>query len=385
VDSVLAHLTARFTTQAENLATEALCYLLRSRPPAAAGVIDLARAFGTDLPSGLVFQTQNHAVEDSSIPDLVGVAPGGSTPLVCEIKFWAGLTDNQPVTYLGRLPADEPGLLLFVAPLRREAYLKAELSRRLGDAGFTAVEADLLGPGSALRVGGHTVGIIGWRPLLAAIESRLQNAGDRDGLSDLRQIQGLADRMDEDAFLPLTSEELSGGTGPRIIQLTGLLDDVVTRLTAAGLISIKGLRAAATARWVGRWIRLAGAEALLRVDFQRWGTLAATPLWLRVSGEPGGAAAKALAPLRHFDPPRFFEWHNASQIPLYLPVGADRETALSSLEAELREVHALLLPAGLGAASTPTPGVAAPDLAAPGSGLAADEGSADLEDLGSDD
>lgn len=116
MDSVLAHLTARFTTQAENLATEALCYLLRSRPPAAAGVIDLARAFGVALPSGLVFQTQNHAVEDSSIPDLVAVAPGGSTPLVCEIKFWAGLKDNQPVTYLGRLPADEPGLLLFVAP-----------------------------------------------------------------------------------------------------------------------------------------------------------------------------------------------------------------------------------------------------------------------------
>lgn len=39
--------------------------------------------------------------------------------LLVELKFWAGLTDNQPVAYLKKLPTDCHSALLEVAPARR--------------------------------------------------------------------------------------------------------------------------------------------------------------------------------------------------------------------------------------------------------------------------
>ena len=63
--------------------------------------------------------------------DLVAYDAGGSERVLIEAKFWAGLTDNQPNTYLARLlRAGEPAVLLFVAPEQRLVTVWTEIRGR---------------------------------------------------------------------------------------------------------------------------------------------------------------------------------------------------------------------------------------------------------------
>ena len=87
------------------------------------------------------------------IPDLVGNDDTDVTRLMLEAKFWAGLTDRQPVDYLRRLP--EGGMLLFVAPGSRLPSLWPELLRRCHDAGL--LDAVIVDNGS-LDATGEIVG-----------------------------------------------------------------------------------------------------------------------------------------------------------------------------------------------------------------------------------
>jgi len=97
--------------------------------------------------------------EDGSRPDLVAETPDGRQVLAIEAKFWAGLTDARPNSYLDRLPAGR--LLLFVGPERRKQLLWDEVLRRVKQ----SIDP-LPGEPWACRTGGRTVAIVGWSELL---------------------------------------------------------------------------------------------------------------------------------------------------------------------------------------------------------------------------
>src|SRR4051812_11464475 len=117
MDTLLAHLAfRRLTSQTEDLATEALAYLLSQSESARGAVKRHVERFGGNLPDQLVYVTQSVG-EHEERPDLVGQTRDGVELLLLEAKFWASLTENQPVTYLKRLPPG--GILLFVVPEAR--------------------------------------------------------------------------------------------------------------------------------------------------------------------------------------------------------------------------------------------------------------------------
>ena len=63
---------------------------------------------------GEIAQVRTQATgEEGERPDLAGFDRNGRERVLVEAKFWAGLTDNQPIAYLERLPANRPGALLF--------------------------------------------------------------------------------------------------------------------------------------------------------------------------------------------------------------------------------------------------------------------------------
>jgi len=63
--------------------------------------------------------------------------------LRCRVKFWAGLTDNQPVSYLEKLASyPQPTVLLVIAPSASEHTLWRELNHRLLDASISVTERD---------------------------------------------------------------------------------------------------------------------------------------------------------------------------------------------------------------------------------------------------
>jgi hypothetical protein len=337
--SVLAHLTGRFVTQAENLATEALAYILAQHPAASEAFTAVARGYEPALPEQLIFRTQVRG-KDGAIPDLTGGDATGE-PLVVEAKFWARLTANQPVTYLRRLPAG-PGLVLFIAPDARRELLWSELIRLSAGAGLT-VGPDR--PNETVRsMEGHTLALTSWRHVLVALRAALELAGDHDGLSDLRQLEGLTELQDREAFLPLEPGEFTSSMARRLLQLGPLIVDTVDAAVHAGLADATGFRASSGwGSWYERWFALAGWECLLHVNFTRWGTQRETPIWLRISGGEGNSdVLRALAPLRHEDPPRLIERDGRLQVPIFLPVGMERDAVRAGLDDQLRQVHDLL-------------------------------------------
>src|SRR6266446_3116350 len=117
MNTVFSHIVQkRLSQENENVATEALTFIVDSSEHARTGLMKLLRGIAPDLPS-LRFRTQQ--TEGSARPDMWGL-DGGTPRVFIENKFWAGLTENQPVEYL-RLLAQFPSpvALLVVVPEAR--------------------------------------------------------------------------------------------------------------------------------------------------------------------------------------------------------------------------------------------------------------------------
>lgn len=345
--SLFGHLVWRFTPHPENLATEALAYILRNSRTARAAFLAHLAEFGLSLPTDLVFRTQA-ADTDNAIPDLVGCDESGQPVVIVEAKFWAGLTDNQPAAYLKRLPPDVPGLLVFIAPEARFQTLWPELFRRCGSRSTMGQPPAVLAT-QALRLQAstyHCLGLTSWRAVLGALDARLAAAGEDAIRADVQQLAGLCERMDSDAFLPIKSDEFSPLIGRRIGQYCALIDDVVARLVTAGVANNRGLRTAASAgRW-GQYIRLRGNACLLYFFAHAWATYRETPLWLWVRDHEWKTTAElrtALLPLEREIPPRVvIDEDGQLLVPISLPTGVERDAVISQVESQVRDVAALL-------------------------------------------
>lgn len=114
--SLLAHLAGALSNQTELVATKALAYILARSDAARFALAELLRTGGADV--GAMHRVADEVVgEGRERVDLVAYDQQGAERVLIEAKFWAGLTENQPGTYLRRLPSDgRPAVLLFIAP-----------------------------------------------------------------------------------------------------------------------------------------------------------------------------------------------------------------------------------------------------------------------------
>lgn len=241
--TLLAKLAPLFGAQTENLAVEALGHIL-SGPEAARGVLaSVVRAGGADI--GPVDRVVTQAVgEEGERPDLVGFDADGTERVLIEAKFWAGLTDKQPVGYLDRLGKaceSGPSALLFVAPEARLESLWSELSRLI-EASKCGLRFDESREKSAIRsadVGADRwLMLVSWKDLLSGMEAQ---AGDAHTKMDIQQLRGLAEQQDSEAFLPLRREELAPEFPRRLRGLQRLVDDATDQAKARGFLNTKGL------------------------------------------------------------------------------------------------------------------------------------------------
>src|ERR1035441_9513543 len=158
----------RYSHDYENIATDALAFILESSEPARSGLMKLLRGIVPDLPS-LRFRTQHG--EDNARPDMEGHADNMRRAFI-ENKFWAGLTENQPVHYLELLAANtEPSVLLVVVPAARQETVWRELLRRLEyDKSLHASKGDIRTITTGL---GPILALTSWGKLLSAIDAGL--------------------------------------------------------------------------------------------------------------------------------------------------------------------------------------------------------------------
>ncbi len=346
--SFLGHLALRFAPHPENLATESLAYILEKSPGAKRALMAFLNKLGGPLPETLRFQPQANG-PDGSIPDLVGTDSDGEQMVIIEAKFWAGLTDNQPVAYLNRLSPSSEAILLFVAPALRSCLLWNELLSRCKTEGVTfSIEKDIsIFPEVKLTKiqRHHTLALSNWGTLLTYLLQTLNMEGDTVAVSNLLELQGLCDRMD-DTFLPLSSEELTSSIGSRFIQFSKLVDSVATDLVAEGLGSYAGKSSCRGGSYL-QPMTIYGCGCILMVNSEYWAHFRSTPIWLNVrdpNWKPAGVDLRnILLPLQLEDPPRvLYDQNQKLVVPIMLPAEVDRRSVVESLLGQVREVANLL-------------------------------------------
>jgi hypothetical protein len=132
VQTVFSHIIQkRYSQSYEDIATDALAYILTTYKSSYNEMMKFLRGILPGLPD-IQFQTQ--VGEGAIRPDMWGYR-GLDTFVYIENKFWAGLTENQPVSYLYELANhSQPTLLLMIVPGAREQMMIGQLTQRLQQA-----------------------------------------------------------------------------------------------------------------------------------------------------------------------------------------------------------------------------------------------------------
>ena len=262
--TMFAHIVSRLTNRTEDVAVEALGFILSRSDAARRALRDLLKVEGLDVGELTDAGTQ---VGDETLarPDLAIYDRERKERVLIEAKFWAGLTENQPIAYLVRLPLDErPAVLLFVAPEARIETLWPEL-RRVIEHPFgwqpvdvsndTEIKCALVDEGTRFLV------LVSWRALLDRMLSFAMSSGDSIK-ADIRQLHTLCEQQDQEAFLPLKPHELAPEIPRRMLQFNRLVDDAVELARERDIVNTDRLKRKRRAlHGYGRYLRLGSKEA----------------------------------------------------------------------------------------------------------------------------
>ncbi len=276
--SLLAYLYPHIRGSQEDIATLALSYILAQssvlRTCFTAYVSD--RLMIENDPS-VNYYTQASGKEKER-PDLVGINGKGIETIVCEVKFYAALTDNQPNGYLRRMLSSGGKGLIFLCPQTRQQGLWQRILQLAGDASPKLLKE------YCCDLNGIHMAIMNWHDLLNQLE---QAASDKDpGMrEDLHQLSGYCAQIDSQAFIPFKP----GDFGPDVAQKMDRYNQVVLAIVSKLMEheelnpSLKGLKTVAQLWGLSKYMKLDGIN--LEVSFRRdeWKRHHAldTPFWIR--------------------------------------------------------------------------------------------------------
>lgn len=345
MDSLFGHLALRFQNHPENIATEALSYILGKSEIAKKSFLELVGKLNLNVNLSMSFSTQV-TCDEQSRPDVVGFNEYGEKPIIIEAKFWAGLTDNQPLAYFQQLPTKNKGLLLFIAPAKRFNTLWPELLERSNTQ--YQVEDTIKDSEEfwySRVTGTFFIGLMSWRYLLQFLLSKLEKHGDINRISDVRQLMGLTERMDDLAFIPVRRQELSPELARRYFDFASLVDEVAWKSEELGYCSLKGLRPTGGVGYYGRYIKIGNTGAYLSFDAKNWAHIRNAPLWLTIYGvewKDKKLSRNALSSYESGEPARAIVVEDEFLISLQLPVGAEKDVVVESIAHQIKDVYELL-------------------------------------------
>ena len=167
-DTLLAYLIPRVVTQREPAATQALAYILNAAPDIAKAFLSVVSQTGfAPFELGRIAAEEQHG---DSIPDLTIRDTAGAVRVLVENKFWAGLTDAQPVGYLDQLPSEAPVAILFVVPHTRQHSVWAELKDRCANKKVDLTDGTKTDDIAWSRSGNRILAITSWKYVLAQLQ-----------------------------------------------------------------------------------------------------------------------------------------------------------------------------------------------------------------------
>ena len=126
-----------------------------------------------------------------------GVDKDGRETVLCEMKFFAGLTSNQPNAYLDRLVKEKGKALIFVCPEQSKVKeLCREDNKELSNE-----------DGYRVNVNGIAMSVLSWAEIIETLR-RTAASSAVEALPDIAQISGFCEMMDSTAFIPFSSEDM---------------------------------------------------------------------------------------------------------------------------------------------------------------------------------
>ena len=263
--TLLAQLSWRFRPRMEELAVEALAYILNRYPASKEGLAELVEPVPDMRLSAQPCETEAVA-PDGTRPDVLQRGDDGSERLFIEAKFYAPLTRNQPVRYLERLPQEGVSVLMFLAPDERVDELWPELLDRLDNSDLPYSDKGSRCVGIE-GTGKHLL-ITDWTKLLDNMEERLRDS--TFGLAELRQLRGLV-------------QFAESGEGNASLPGKDLVNRVTEIGKTSGWLDTRGLRATPGSYGYGRYANLGRRYQLcvwLGVNLDLFEKFASTRLWV---------------------------------------------------------------------------------------------------------
>lgn len=344
--TIFAEIVLRRIPKPEDAATDGLTFVLSATRA-------IARAFqeylhlitGLTLPELVSFEAQ---VQQNlgGRPDIVASTADGRQLLFIENKFWAGLTENQPLNYLEDLKTHsgdkEASALVFVCPHRAFPIYSHEIRRRVED----RLSPEVVREHPLVFKFGDRLALVvlTWQILLEVIGNAASEASDRQLVEDIAQLRGLVEQVDaKNAFLPLRSTELAAEFGKRWSQFNRIQWDLITVLTrepySMGYYQNSNRVALGGG---GKW------DVWVCLELDLWATYGRTPFWLIFQKwTPHYQSARlALHKWLSADPPNAMEcklWNSDCLcIPLVPRLGVCKDDVLRDLATQVAEVREAL-------------------------------------------
>jgi len=325
-DTVLGHVALTLTTQRENLATEALGYILRTSPAASRGFIKYIRPILQEGPEDLYFETQRGGL-NQGIPDMTCYDSEWRPRVIVENKFWATLTKNQPDTYIQKLPERIASMVLFVVPKDRLELIWNELIEK------RETQVSNLPTFTTMKVvdigNQHYLAATSWDDLLEALSAEVTQDGETDCHNDIAQLQGMCKMMEKVAFLPLSNDELTNpDVARRVVNYSDLAIDIRDEAVKQKLCSRDNVRATNYKHGSGARIRIGTYALWIGFDAMSWLRLGISPIWLYFYPPPQNLTPeireKLLRPHADSIQPSF-DSYNGLLVPINLLIGVEKQ------------------------------------------------------------
>ena len=333
--SVFAEVVLGGTQPNEPAATQALKYILDPNRNS-----ELAKAFiGLLGDENIQFEPGRVEAEtdsEGSRPDLKIFDMDGHVRVFVENKFWAPLTEAQPVSYLRSLRENPESALVFIVPEMRVATVWQELRERCESAGLEWEDVVENAPVQRVRVGNRNMFITNWNHVLSKLMNAVRPEND-DSQHDIFQLQGLVKRMDSEEFLPLRDEEVvNQDTARRMISFLGLIHEILNRLKNDGIADTNklGQSSSLSAYRLGHFFHMYDRFTLsLTLDFKIWRDHGVSPLWLRSWIEDEQNLEKARGSF-----PNNVEFDGYRCFPIRLKSGVEKNRVIDDAVGQIRQI-----------------------------------------------
>lgn len=273
-ESLLAHLYSRIKGSQEDVATMSLQYLLSQSSAMNTAYTDLvSSSLEIEVKENLQYSCQSVG-ENKERPDMVGKDSTGTELVLCEMKFYAGLTHNQPLGYLDRIKSTNGKGLVFICPKARESSLWNKLLSLCKDREVKEIKP------YAVLVDGIPMAILSWQDVIET----LKKVAPADSVADLKQLEGFCNQMDSDAFIPYTSEDLSAENAKKALRPYDIIDELAILVGAAKDDAQAKGRSFVSRTYYERKVDVGGYTLSLMYDKELWksNSSAETPFWMSI-------------------------------------------------------------------------------------------------------